>query len=212
MSSQRRGEQDKSLKGGITHNNNNLIKGGNRTVGVVHSHGMFGGNRKPAEHNKDELDRLFEGLKEVRSNPMVLEDYFEALNLGVSESPCPHYVCPKSGRSILLHEGRRAVLEAQEFIKSVEVSQQMLSHIERDPLLDQLANAAAQELGQEGVVSHSPGGKALKQRIEEVGTWSGVLAENLCVLDADPASILATWIIDDGNTTRNQRKSIFLPE
>lgn len=163
------------------------------------------------------LADLHRSLEELRNNPLSLAEHLADIRLNTNDTPSPHYVCPQARRPVQLHEGRRVVLEAEEAIKTQQLENSVrhgrsFEGLVRLPALDAVAQAAADDMGAEGLVSHAPGGNSLKNRVEEIGTWTGVIAENICVLDSHPKSILATWLIDDGNITRNQRKALFLPQ
>lgn len=163
------------------------------------------------------LADLHRSLEELRNNPLTLAEHLADIRLNTHDTPSPHYICPQARRPVQLHEGRRVVLEAEDALKTQlrdNSGRQSRSFetLVRLPALDAVAQAAADDMAAEGLVSHAPGGNSLRNRVEEIGTWSGVVAENICVLDSHPKSILATWLIDDGNITRNQRKALFLPQ
>lgn len=49
-------------------------------------------------------------------------------------------------------------------------------------------------------------------RFTRYGKWSGKLLQNLALGNLSPAEIVLSWIVDDGNASRDHRQSLFNPD
>jgi uncharacterized protein YkwD len=79
-----------------------------------------------------------------------------------------------------------------------------------------LARAArlhAQDLGPRGGLEHvGSDGSRLSQRLNRLGTWHGLIAENIGTLEQDPRQLVIQLIVDDGIPERGHRHNLFNPE
>lgn len=79
--------------------------------------------------------------------------------------------------------------------------------------LYQSAKEHAVDIGSSGELTHeSETGDSLSDRIRRHADWNFAIAENLSVMDMTGKDIVMSFIIDDGNPTKNQRKNIFNAE
>ena len=79
--------------------------------------------------------------------------------------------------------------------------------------LEQSAKEHAVDIGTSGDISHlSENGETLSQRIKRHAYWNFAIAENIGVMDSTGKEITLSFILDDGNPSRSQRKNIFNEE
>ena len=81
---------------------------------------------------------------------------------------------------------------------------------------DGLARAArlhAQDIGPRGTLEHvGSDGSRLSQRLNRLGTWHGLIAENIGTLEQDPRQVVIQLIVDDGVPERGHRHNLFNPD
>lgn len=76
--------------------------------------------------------------------------------------------------------------------------------------LYQSAKEHAVDIGSAGEITHeSETGDTLSDRIRRHAKWNFAIAENISVVESTGKDIVIAFIIDDGNSTRDQRKNIF---
>jgi len=79
-----------------------------------------------------------------------------------------------------------------------------------------LATAArrhARDLGPRGALEHTGSdGSRLSERLNRLGTWQGVIAENISTLEEDPRQVVIQLLVDDGVASRGHRHNLFNPE
>ena len=79
-----------------------------------------------------------------------------------------------------------------------------------------LARAArlhAQDLGPRGGLEHvGSDGSRLSARLNRLGTWHGLIAENIGTLEVDPRQLVIQLLVDDGVPERGHRHNLFNPE
>jgi len=62
-------------------------------------------------------------------------------------------------------------------------------------------------------VSHTGSDQSsMSQRMERYGEWNKAIAENISFSEKTGKDIVLQFIIDDGNSSRGQRKNIFNAE
>jgi len=106
-------------------------------------------------------------------------------------------------------EGLAAYDEAIAFLESV-------SPVGPLRFNDGLARAArlhAQDIGPCGTLEHvGSDGSRLSQRLNRLGTWHGLIAENIGTLEQDPRQVVIQLIVDDGVPERGHRHNLFNPD
>jgi uncharacterized protein YkwD len=79
-----------------------------------------------------------------------------------------------------------------------------------------LARAArlhAQDIGPRGALEHvGRDGSTLSQRLNRLGTWHGLIAENIGTLEEDPRQVVIQLLVDDGVPSRGHRHNLFNPD
>ena len=79
-----------------------------------------------------------------------------------------------------------------------------------------LARAArlhAQDIGPKGSIEHvGSDGARLSQRLNRLGTWHGLIAENIGTLEEDPRQVVIQLLVDDGVPSRGHRHNLFNPD
>lgn len=79
--------------------------------------------------------------------------------------------------------------------------------------LTQASRDHAYDVGPKGEVSHTGSDESsMSQRMERYGEWNKAIAENISFSEKTGKDIVLQFIIDDGNSSRGQRKNIFNPE
>lgn len=79
-----------------------------------------------------------------------------------------------------------------------------------------LATAArrhARDLGPRGALEHTGSdGSRLSERLNRLGTWQGLIAENISTLEEDPRQVVIQLLVDDGVASRGHRHNLFHPD
>ena len=106
---------------------------------------------------------------------------------------------------IELEEGETAYDEA---VKELSSKSPILP-LEESDLLNQVAQAHADDLAKSGILSHiGSSGKDLNQRVEKVCQWETFLAEAVDAGSADSVSSVVGMIVDDGVPNRWNRLNL----
>lgn len=79
-----------------------------------------------------------------------------------------------------------------------------------------LARAArlhARDIGPRGALEHvGADGSRLSDRLNRLGTWQGLISENIGTLEEDPRQLVIQLLVDDGVASRGHRHNLFNPE
>lgn len=79
-----------------------------------------------------------------------------------------------------------------------------------------LARAArlhARDIGPRGALEHvGADGSRLSDRLNRLGTWQGLIAENISTSEDDPRQVVIQLLVDDGVAGRGHRHNLFNPE
>jgi len=79
-----------------------------------------------------------------------------------------------------------------------------------------LARAArlhALDIGPRGSLEHvGADGSHLSQRLNRLGTWLGLVAENISTNETDPRQVVIQLLVDDGVPSRGHRHNLFNPD
>ena len=75
------------------------------------------------------------------------------------------------------------------------------------------ARLHARDLGPRGALTHvGADGRRLSERLERLGTWHGLIAENIGTLEEDPRQVVIQLLVDDGVPSRGHRHNLFNPD
>lgn len=119
------------------------------------------------------------------------------------------YTNPETLERTEIKEGISAVQEALKFLRD----QRPLPALKHSASLQQAAREHAADVGTAGDLRHeSENGDSLDDRISRHAVWQYAVAENLNVLDTTGKDVVLSFVLDDGNASRNQRQNLFNPE
>jgi len=106
-------------------------------------------------------------------------------------------------------EGVAALDEAIAFLESARP----LGPLRFNEGLARAARLHAQDLGPRGALEHvGADGSRLSERLNRLGTWHGLIAENISTGEADPRQVVIQLLIDDGVAGRGHRRNLFNPD
>ena len=116
----------------------------------------------------------------------------------------------RPGRTALrTEEGLDAYDEAIDFLESARP----VGPLRFNEGLAQAARLHARDLGRRGALEHvGSDGSRLSDRLNRLGTWHGLIAENISTLEEDPRQVVIQLLVDDGVPSRGHRHSIFNPD
>ena len=79
-----------------------------------------------------------------------------------------------------------------------------------------LARAArlhARDIGPRGTLDHvGSDGSRLSDRLNRLGTWQGLVAENISTGEEEPGQVVIQLLVDDGVASRGHRHNLFNPD
>ena len=145
---------------------------------------------------QENIKLVFDELNKVRAEPKSLIPF---LQNGITEFN------GKIRNGVMTAEGAGAW---QELLSVLEIQQAM------EPITWSNGMAKACQLfvewsGPNGVVSHiGPSGKSMADRLDEQGTWSTAIGENLAYGYLNGKESLVQLMVDDGVSSRGHRKNI----
>lgn len=106
-------------------------------------------------------------------------------------------------------EGVAAVDEAIAFLESA----QPLGPLRFNEGLARAARRHARDIGPRGSLDHAGSdGSRLSDRLNRLGTWHGLIAENIATNEEDPRQVVLQLLIDDGVPGRGHRRTLFNPD
>lgn len=106
-------------------------------------------------------------------------------------------------------EGLTALDEAIAFLEKV----QPVGPLRFNEGLARAARLHAQDIGPRGSLEHAGSdGSRLSQRLNRLGTWHGVISENIGTLEEDPRQVVIQLLVDDGVSSRGHRLNLFNPD
>jgi len=75
------------------------------------------------------------------------------------------------------------------------------------------ARRHAQDLGPRGALEHAGAdGSKLSDRLNRLGTWHGLVAENISTGEPEARQVVIQLLVDDGVPSRGHRRNLFNPE
>jgi uncharacterized protein YkwD len=106
-------------------------------------------------------------------------------------------------------EGLVAYDEALAFLESVRP----VGPLRFNEGLARAARLHAQDIGPRGTLEHvGSDGARLSDRLNRLGTWHGLIAENIGTLEEDPRQVVIQLLVDDGVPSRGHRHNLFNPD
>jgi uncharacterized protein YkwD len=106
-------------------------------------------------------------------------------------------------------EGVRALDEAIAFLEAARP----IGPLRFNEGLALAARRHARDLGPRGALEHTGAdGSRLADRLNRLGTWQGLIAENISTLEEDPREVVIQLLVDDGVPGRGHRRNLFNPD
>jgi uncharacterized protein YkwD len=106
-------------------------------------------------------------------------------------------------------EGVAALDEAIAFLESTRP----LGPLRFNEGLARAARLHAQDLGPRGALEHvGADGSRLSDRLNRLGTWHGLVAENISTGETEARQVVIQLLVDDGVPGRGHRKNLFHPD
>jgi uncharacterized protein YkwD len=106
-------------------------------------------------------------------------------------------------------EGVAALDEAIAFLESARP----LGPLRFNEGLARAARLHARDLGPRGALEHvGADGSRLSDRLNRLGTWHGLIAENISTGETEARQVVIQLLVDDGVANRGHRKNLFNPD
>lgn len=106
-------------------------------------------------------------------------------------------------------EGVAALDEAIAFLESAR----SLGPLRFNEGLARAARLHAQDLGPRGALEHvGADDSRLSERLNRLGTWHGLIAENISTGETEARQVVIQLLVDDGVPGRGHRKNLFHPD
>jgi len=145
---------------------------------------------------------LWTEINKARSQPQQLISHLESMKPNF-DGKAYHY--PGTHTTRMTQEGSSAIDGALAFLRSQKPLEAIslsdgLSHSCKD-----LVTLAAEANNFDNLETDDQG----NARFNRYGKWSGKLFQNLALGNLSPAEVVLSWIVDDGNASRDHRHSIY---
>ncbi len=116
----------------------------------------------------------------------------------------------RPGRTPLrTEEGLAAYDEAIAFLESTRP----VGPLRFNEGLARAARRHAEDIGPRGALEHlGSDGSRLSDRLNRLGSWQGLIAENIGTLEVDPRQVVIQLLVDDGVPSRGHRHNLFNPD
>ena len=106
-------------------------------------------------------------------------------------------------------EGVAALDEAITFLETV----QPVGPLRFNEGLARAARLHARDIGPRGSLDHTGAdGSRLSTRLNRLGTWQGLIAENISTYEEDARQVVIQLLVDDGVPGRGHRHNLFNPD
>ena len=144
-------------------------------------------------------------MSDVRVRPRAYAKHLRELRDGFEGT-----LWKRPGRTPLrTEEGLAAYDEAIAFLESA----QPVGPLRFSEGLALAARRHARDLGPRGGLEHvGSDGSRLSERLNRLGTWQGLVAENIGTLEEDPRQVVIQLLVDDGVQSRGHRRNLFNPD
>jgi uncharacterized protein YkwD len=164
----------------------------------------------PAQESAQEKAKAFERavvqeLSDARVNPRAYARHLLELRNCFEGT-----LWKRPGRTPLrTEEGQDAYDEAIDFLEAARP----VGPLRFNEGLARAARLHARDLGPRGALEHvGSDGSRLSDRLNRLGTWHGLIAENISTLEEDPRQVVIQLLVDDGVPSRGHRQTIFNPD
>jgi uncharacterized protein YkwD len=144
-------------------------------------------------------------MSEARMRPRAYAKHLRELRSGFEGT-----LWRRPGRVPLrTEEGVAALDEAIAFLESAR----LLGPLRFNEGLARAARAHARDLGPRGSLDHTGSdGSRPSDRLNRIGTWHGLIAENISTGEDEARQVVIQLLIDDGVPGRGHRKGLFNPD
>jgi uncharacterized protein YkwD len=144
-------------------------------------------------------------MSEARTRPKAYAKHLRELRDGFEGT-----LWKRPGRVPLrTEEGVAALDEAIAFLEAARP----LGPLRFNEGLALAARQHARDLGPRGALEHvGSDGSRLSDRLNRLGTWQGLIAENIGTLEEDPREVVIQLLVDDGVASRGHRHNLFNPD
>jgi uncharacterized protein YkwD len=144
-------------------------------------------------------------MSDARVRPRAYAKYLRELRDGFEGT-----LWRRPGRTPLrTEEGLAAYDEAIAFLESANP----VGPLRFNEGLARAARLHARDLGAHGTLEHvGSDGSRLSDRLNRLGTWHGLIAENIGTLEEDPRQVVIQLLVDDGVPSRGHRHNLFNPD
>ena len=144
-------------------------------------------------------------MSDIRVRPRAYAKYLRELRDGFEGT-----LWRRPGRTPLrTEEGLAAYDEAIAFLESTRP----VGPLRFNEGLARAARRHAQDIGPRGALEHvGSDGRRLSDRLNRLGTWQGLIAENIGTLEEDPRQVVIQLLVDDGVPSRGHRHNLFNPD
>ncbi len=143
-------------------------------------------------------------MSDVRVRPRTYAKYLRELRNGFDGT-----LWRRPGRTPLrTEEGLAAYDEAIAFLETTSP----VGPLQFNEGLARAARLHAQDLGPRGALEHvGSDGSRLSDRLNRLGTWQRLIAENIGTFEEDPRQVVIQLLVDDGVPSRGHRHNLFNP-
>lgn len=144
-------------------------------------------------------------MSDIRVRPRAYAKYLRELRDGFEGT-----LWKRPGRTPLrTEEGLAAYDEAIAFLETTSP----VGPLRFNEGLARAARRHAQDIGPRGALEHvGADGSRLSDRLNRLGTWHGLIAENISTLEEDPRQVVIQLLVDDGIPSRGHRHNLFNPD
>ncbi len=163
------------------------------------------GAQTPAEPATAFERAVVQEMSEARTRPKAYARHLRELRDGFEGT-----LWKRPGRVPLrTDEGVKALDEAIAFLESARP----IGPLRFNPGLALAARRHAQDLGPRGALEHTGSdGSRLSERLNRLGTWHGLIAENISTGEAEAREVVIQLLVDDGVPGRGHRHNLFNPD
>jgi uncharacterized protein YkwD len=163
------------------------------------------GGQVPAEKASAFERAVVQEMSDARVQPKAYAKHLRALRDDFEGT-----LWKRPGRVPLrTEEGVAALDEAIAFLESARP----LGPLRFNEGLARAARLHARDLGPRGALEHvGADGSRLSDRLNRLGTWHGLIAENISTGETEARQVVIQLLVDDGVANRGHRKNLFNPD
>lgn len=163
-------------------------------------------DRVPLQEKATAFERaVVQEMSDVRVRPKAYARHLRDLRDGFEG-----LLWRRPGRTPLrTEEGVAALDEAIAFLEA----QKPIGPLRFNEGLALAARRHARDIGPRGSLEHvGSDGARLSERLNRLGTWQGLIAENISTLEEEPRQVVIQLLVDDGVPGRGHRATLFNPD